>query len=112
VAALALAASTAGATTGWQILKSRSVTGQFAVTAISATVKYPKPKGIAVRLIGRVSSGSAVIACSKGFSVASWTRSYTQAGLYVLPMTRAATSCLVTASIGGSGKVTVRILKL
>jgi len=100
---------TAQASAGWHVVKSRSASGQFAVTAITATVN--RPQGIAVRLRGPVSTGTAVIACSRNFSVTSNSRSYKRAGLYVLPMMRRASSCDVVASVGGSGRVTVQILK-
>jgi hypothetical protein len=44
--------------------------------------------------------------------VSSNSRTYTKAGTYVLPVMRRAATCNVTASIGGSGKVTVQILRL
>ena len=103
--------SVASGVTGWRIVKQGSTSGQFAVTAINGTVSKPKPRGIAIRLKGNVTSGMGVIACAKGFSVASWSRSYSRAGLYVLPMTARADSCDVTASVGGSGRVVVQILK-
>jgi hypothetical protein len=107
--ATAVAAGTAHAAPGWKVVKSRSVSGQFAVTAISATVSTPK--GVAVRLSGQVDSGNAVIACSRNFSVTSNSRSYRRAGFYVLPMMRAASRCHIVASVSGSGRVTVQILR-
>ena len=103
--------SAASGVTGWRIIKQGSTSGQFAVTAINGTVTKPKPRGIAIRLKGNVTSGMGVIACMKGFSVASWSRSYSHAGLYVLPMTPGADSCDATASVGGSGRVVAQILK-
>jgi hypothetical protein len=114
VLALAVASasvSVASGVTGWRTVKQGSTSGQFAVTAISGTVTQPKPRGVAVRLKGNVTSGMGVIACSKGFSVASWSKTYSHAGLFVLPMTARADSCDVTASVGGSGRVVVQILK-
>ncbi len=101
----------AHAAMGWKVVKSRSINGPFAFTAINATIATPKPRGIAVRFIGKVNTGNVLIGCTKGFSVSSASRVYKQAGLYVLPMTRGADGCHVAASIGGSGKLTVQILK-
>jgi hypothetical protein len=102
-------ASSAFAGGGWKVVKRKSVGGQFAVTAVSATVRHPSAVG--VRLLGRVDSGTAVVACSKGFSVSSNSRSYRRAGTYKLPMMRNPDRCDITASVGGSGRVTVQILK-
>jgi hypothetical protein len=108
----AAASGTATASSNsWKVVKSKSARGQFAVTAISATIKYPKPKGIAVRLSGHGVSGMGVVACSRGFTVTSNSRSFSRAGLFVLPSMRGADSCDVTASIAGSGSVSVRILR-
>jgi hypothetical protein len=109
LAATAFAGSAIAASNGWRVVKSGSSSGEFAVTSISADLS--RPRAVGVRLIGRVSSGTAVVSCSKGFGVASWSRSYRRAGLYKLPMTRGADSCMVVASVGGSGKVTVQILR-
>jgi hypothetical protein len=89
----------------------RCSVGGFAIKSISADVRHPKPRGIAVRLVGKVDNGTAVVSCSKGTGVAAWNRSYKHAGLYVLPMTAGADSCSVVAAVGGSGKVTVQILR-
>ena len=107
--ALVLAASATAAITGWQVVKSGSASGQFAIKSITATVNHPA--GIEVRLSGGASNGNAVISCTKGFSsVASWSRTWSHAGTYRMPMTRGANSCLVVAAVGGSGRVTVQIL--
>src|SRR4051794_3527850 len=63
-----------GSTYTWRVVKSKSVSGQFAVTATSATIKHPR--GIAVRFGGTGAQGQVVWACSKGLSVASWTKRY------------------------------------
>jgi hypothetical protein len=92
-----------------RVVASKSASGQFAVTATNAMVK--KPKGIWVNLIGKgVDTGLGVIACSRNFTVSSNSRSMKAAGLYRLPIQPAkADSCQVTASVGGSGRVTVQI---
>lgn len=93
----------------WHVVKSKSVSGQFAVTATSATIKHPR--GIAVRFLGSGVHGQAVWACSKGFSVASWTHGFGR-GLHVLGHVSGKDSCNVTASVSGQGRITVQILKL
>jgi hypothetical protein len=93
----------------WRVVKSKSVSGQAAVAATSATLR--RPKGAAVRLIGRNARGEVWWTCSKGFSVASWRRSY-RAGLHVLRYVRGKDSCTITASVSGDGRITVQILKL
>jgi hypothetical protein len=93
----------------WRVVKSKSVSGQFAVTATSAILR--RPKGAAVRFTGRNAQGEVVWACSKGFSVASWSRSY-RGGLHVLRHVRGKDSCNITASVSGEGRITVQILKL
>jgi hypothetical protein len=102
-------ASIAYAALPGRVVASKSVSGQVAVTATSATVR--KPKGIWVNLIGRgVDNGLGVIACTRDFSVSSNSKSMKAPGLYRLPIQPAkADSCNVTASVGGSGKVTVQI---
>jgi hypothetical protein len=97
------------AATRWHVVKRASVSGEFATTAINATIQHPK--AIGVRLLGNVQSGLAVVACSKGFSVSSNSRQYSHAGTFSLPITRGADSCDVTASVGGSGRLTVQILR-
>jgi len=57
-----------------------------------------------------VNTGNAVIGCSKGFDASSASGVYKRAGRYVLPVMRGADGCHVTAAIGGSGRVTVRLL--
>jgi hypothetical protein len=106
--ALAFGVASAAAS-GWRVVGSGSSTGEFALKSISATVAHPRALG--VRFIGHVDSGMAVVSCGKGFGVASWSRSYSNAGTFRLPMTRGADSCDVVASTGGSGRVTVQVLR-
>lgn len=106
-----MGASVAGAALGWRVVRSGSASGQFAIKSISADVQRPKPNGIAVRLVGKVSNGTGVVSCTRGTAVAAWSRSYRGAGLFVLPMTRGAEMCSVVAAVGGSGKVVVQILR-
>ena len=106
--ALAVAGSGSSSAQGWRVVKSKSVSGQFAVTGTSATINHPR--GIAVRYRGSGVHGMAVWGCSQGMSVASWSRRY-GAGLHVLGHVRGKESCDVTASISGQGRITVQILK-
>jgi hypothetical protein len=106
VAAPALSSSSSAST--WRVVKSKTVTGQFATTAISATIKHPR--GIAVRFIGIGVHGTATSACTKGFSISSYSHSWGR-GLHVLGHVRGKTRCDVIASVGGSGRVRVQILK-
>ena len=99
-------AATAALASGWHVVKSKSASGDFAVTAIDATIHHPHR--IAVRLTG--GSGDAVWACDKGYSVSSYSRQYGP-GLHQLPHVRGKDSCDVTASVGGEGRVRVQILK-
>jgi hypothetical protein len=101
---LALGCATAFAS-GWHVVSKKSASGDFAVTATDATIRHPHK--IAVSFSG--GSGTAVWACDKGFSVSSWSRNY-RAGLHQLPHVRGKDSCDVTASVGGEGRVVVRIL--
>lgn len=106
VAALVVLAVTASAfASGWRVVKSKSASGDFAATAVSATIS--RPHAIAVRFKG---SGLAAWACTKGFSVSSWSREY-GAGLHKLPHVSGKSSCNVTASVSGEGSVRVQILK-
>jgi hypothetical protein len=99
-------ASAAAFASGWHVVKSKSASGDFAVTAISASIKHPHK--IAVRFTG--GDGNAVWACDKGFSVSSYSREY-KAGLHQLPHVKGKNSCDITASVGGEGRVRVQILK-
>src|SRR5437762_2961183 len=47
----------------------KTVGGQFAVAAVNATVSHPH--AIYLRLVGRVDSGTIVVACSRDFSISS-----------------------------------------
>jgi hypothetical protein len=74
-AALVVAAAAPGASDvgRWKLIRSKTSSGQFTVTGTSATVT--RPKGIAVRFVGK---GLVVWGCSKGFSVSSWSRHYSR----------------------------------
>jgi hypothetical protein len=102
-------ATVAYGTIRWQVVSSGSNSGAFAAIAIKAKIHHPKTLGI--RLTGRrVQFGTARVACTRRSSNWSYSRRYKHAGTYKLPPTRRADSCLVTASVGGSGTVTVQIL--
>ena len=106
--ALVLVGAVSGSALSWRVVKSKSTSGQFAATGISATIKHPK--GIAVRFSGSGVHGMAAWGCSKGFSVTSWTRQY-GGGFHALPHVLGKDSCDVVASISGQGRITVQILK-
>jgi hypothetical protein len=109
VAAL-VGAAVADATTDWQVVSSGSSSGAYTGTAIKATLHHPKAIGI--RLAGRrIQFGTARVACTKASSRWSYSRKYKHAGTYKLLPTQHAVTCLVIASVGGSGTVTVQILK-
>jgi hypothetical protein len=104
--ALSMAATSSGSSAGrWQQIKGKVSYGDFTVTAISATVR--RPKGLAVRIVG---SGFVVWACSRGFSVSSWSREYGP-GFHVLGHAKGMESCDVTASASGEGVARVQIYK-
>jgi hypothetical protein len=100
---VATASATASAT-GWRVVKSGSSSGRLAGQSITATVDHPV--ALSVQFIGRVTIGEAIISCSNGFGVRSWSH----AGVFRLPVTPGADSCVVAASVGGSGRVTVQLL--
>jgi hypothetical protein len=89
----------------WQLIRNKASYGDFTVTATSATVN--RPKGIAVRIVG---SGTVIWACSRGFSVSSWSRQY-RSGFHVLPYVRNKDTCDVTASASGQGVARVQIYR-
>ena len=106
LAALLLAQGALSAVPGWTLVKSKSASGQFAATGVSATIK--RPKGIAVRFRGK---GLVVWGCSKGVSVSTWSKNYSKSGFYTLANVRGKDSCNVVASVGDSGRVVVQIYK-
>jgi hypothetical protein len=99
-AALLVAAPAFGAS--WHVVKSKSVSGQFAATAFSASVRHPL--AMKLRLSGAISSGTAAVSCSRGFTISSYSHSYSQAGTYKLSVRpRRAGRCQVVVSFGVSG---------
>ena len=104
--AMLLTLTVAGGVATAGVVAQNSASGDFAVTATSATINHPHRIG--VRFSG--GSGLAVWACSKGFSVSSWSRNYGR-GLHWLPYVGGKGSCNVTVSVGGSGRVGVQIIK-
>jgi hypothetical protein len=94
----------------WRVVKSKSVSGRFAAASTSATLR--RPKGAAVRFLGRnVQAGRVMWACRKGVSVASWSGSY-RWGLHVLRHVRGKDSCYVAVGASSEGRITVQILEL
>lgn len=111
VVALLVSAPAFGAS--WHKVKSKSVSGESAVTAFNATVRHPLAMKIQLR--GAIDSGMAVVACSRSFTVSSYSRSYSRAGTYKLPIRpRRAGRCQVTVSFGvsdGSGRATLDVYR-
>jgi hypothetical protein len=94
---------------GWHVIGRAHSSGDFAATATNATAKHPH--ALAVLVHGSGVSGFAAVACTKGFSVGAKSTSYKGAGLHQLRLPIAnAESCDVTASIGGSGHISISIL--
>jgi hypothetical protein len=107
LAALCLTSTAAAALPG-KVVARKSVSGQFAVTAIHASVK--KPSGLWIRFVGKVSTGEAVVACTRGLSISSNGKSFRKAGLYRLPIKPLrADSCDIIGSVGGSGRISLEI---
>jgi len=109
--ALLIAAPAFGAS--WHKVKSKSVSGQFAVSAFSATIRHPL--AMKLRLLGAISNGNAVVACNRGFTDSSYSRSYSGPGTFKLPVRpHRAGSCLVSISFGvsgGSGRGTLYVYR-
>lgn len=111
IAALLVAAPAFGAS--WHAVKNKSISGEFAATAFNATVR--RPLAMKLRLRGAINSGNVAVACSRGFSISSYARSYSGAGSYKLPIRpRRAGTCQVTVSLGvsgGSGRATLYVYR-
>jgi hypothetical protein len=105
LAVLVVPATAFAAIGGWHVAAQQSARGQFATTATDATVN--RPHKIAV-YFGH-GSGFVSWACSRGFSIGSWSHNFGP-GFHTLGHVRGQGSCDVTASVGGSGRVTVQIL--
>ena len=110
IAALALVSASiaAASTPPGKVVARKTVSGAFAVGAINATVK--KPTGLWVRFTGKVTTGTVVVACSRGFSISSNSYQYKKAGTYRIPIRPArADSCELVASVGGSGRISIEL---
>lgn len=110
-AALLVAAPALGAS--WHVVKSKSTSGQISATAFSASVRHPL--AMKLRLSGAISSGTVAVSCSRGFTISSYSHSYSQPGTYKLPIRpRRAGRCQVVVSFGvsgGSGRATLYVLR-
>jgi hypothetical protein len=97
----------------WHKVKSKSVSGEFAVTAFNATVRHPL--AMKLRLRGAIDHADVVVSCSRGFSISSYSRSYSGAGTHKLPIRpRRAGSCDVIVSLGvsgGTGRATLYVYR-
>jgi len=95
----------------WHVIGRASSSGDFASAAANGTARHPH--ALAVRIKGGGVSGFAAVACSKGIaSIGSKSTNYKGAGIHRLRMPFSnASSCDVTASVGGSGHISIQILK-
>jgi hypothetical protein len=109
VAALAVGAvPAASAGLPGMVVAHKSASGSSALTAATAAVL--RPKGLWVRFVGKVTTGTAVVACTRGSSISSNAYSYKRAGLYGVPVSPSGAGiCDVVASVGGSGRIIVEI---
>src|SRR5690242_16875718 len=107
----AIFCATAAASLRWHVIGHASSSGDFASAAASGSAR--RPRQLAVRIKGGGVSGFAAVACSKGIaSIGSKSTSYKGAGLHLLRLPfKNASSCDVTASVGGSGRISIQILK-
>lgn len=111
LASAAIFAASAQASSTWHVIGHASSSGDFATAAANGTAH--RPHQLAVRLRGHGVSGFAAVACSKGIaSIGSKSTNYKGTGLHLLklPFSRPS-SCEVTASVGGSGHISIQILK-
>lgn len=107
--AAALAAVDAHAAS-WRVIARKSAGGQFAIAAANGHANNPNQ--IAVNFSGGSPQGMVIIACTKGLgAVGSNSQYFTGAGTHTvkLPMGNPS-SCDVTASASGEGRITVKIL--
>lgn len=108
VLALALAGTATAEPPAKRIARAAG-SGQFSVAAVNATVTNPYK--LWLRLSGKITAGTAVVACSRGYAVIS-SNSYThnRAGTYRLPIRPSrADSCVLVASAGGEGRIVVEL---
>jgi hypothetical protein len=110
LASAVIFASTAQASLLWRVIGHASSSGAFAATAANGTAKHPHQ--LAVRIKGHGVSGFAAVGCSKGIaSIGSKSTHYSGVGLHLLKLPfRRPSSCSVTASVGGSGRISIKIL--
>ncbi len=109
-AGLAFASAADAEASTLRVIGKGSSSGDFAVTAASGSKK--KAKVLYIRGYGRKLSGHAVVACSRGFSIGSKSKSYRamrSGTLYRIPLPFAG-DCEVTASLSGSGRIRLQIL--
>jgi hypothetical protein len=94
----------------WRVIGHGSSSGDFAVAAASGSVSHPSQIGLS--LTGSGVTGLAIVACSKGIaSIGSKTTNVSGSGIHVVKLPfKNASSCQVTASGSGSGRVVVKIL--
>jgi hypothetical protein len=95
---------------GWRVVKSKTARADYALTTVSAS-NIRRPRGLAVRGSGGGDvSVYALVTCSRGFNVGSWSRDFGR-GFHRLPMMRRAETCDVVVSGSGEGYIRVQILR-
>jgi hypothetical protein len=107
LACVATATATAG---GLRVIGSGKSSGQFAATAATGSKK--RAHAVYVRGYGRGLSGHASVACSRGFSIGSKSKSWDvmrSGRLYRVPLPFVG-DCQVVAGLGGSGRIHLQIL--
>lgn len=108
---LVLATAAAAAPT-LRVLKTSRSSGEFAVTALSAS--KDNAYAIYMRGYGRDLSGFGVVACSKGYtSIGSRSTQLNSMGsgrLYRLRIPFKGGDCQITASLSGSGSIKLQVL--
>lgn len=109
-AALIFSAAASAEALGWRVIGRAASSGDFASAAANGTAH--RPHQLAVRLTGHRVSGFAAVACTKGIaSIGSKSTNYKGAGIHLLKLPfKGASSCQITASVGGSGRISIKIL--
>jgi hypothetical protein len=102
----------AAASPALRVLKTSRSSGEFAVTALSAS--KDNAYALYVRGYGRGLSGFAVVGCSKGFSSigsrSTQLNSMSSGRLYRLRLPFRGGDCDVTASLSGGGSIKLQVL--
>jgi hypothetical protein len=110
IALIAISPALSSASWYWKLVRTKSTSGDYALTSATKTVRHPR--GLAVRFSGGGDvSGSALVSCSRGFHIATWSRDYSDTRLHKLPMMWRASGCDVIATVSGDGYAKVQIYR-